>query len=157
MAPENLPLLQKESFFVSSHIIPLPVSGSCTSFSPGFHITSVNIHSFGWAFIKSGKISSKHDEICTHGQRQGNMIIMDNTAIRTNWNIDTCFFVILISGLCNFNQGCCLSTSDSLLFSCDTDRTTANSNFYKICTSLCQETETSPSTTFPAPTLTLSP
>ena len=69
------------------------------------------------------------------------MIIMDNTTVRTNRNIDTGFFVILISGFCNFNQGGCLPTSDSFLLSCDADRTAADSDFYEICTSLCQKTE----------------
>ena len=69
------------------------------------------------------------------------MVIVYNTAVRTDGHVYASLFIILIPGLCHLNQGRGLSSSDSLLFTGNTDGAAANSHFDKISSCLCQEPE----------------
>ena len=69
------------------------------------------------------------------------MVIVDNSAVRADRNIDTGLFVIGVSSSCHLDQRSCLASSDSLLFSCDADRASADSDFDEISSGLRQETE----------------
>ena len=70
------------------------------------------------------------------------MMVIYNTAIRTYRNIYACFFKILISCLANFNQSGCLTSTDTLGFTGDTNGTAADTNLNKVCTAVGKETET---------------
>ena len=63
-------------------VITLPIARAVGTFSPVFfHICSVNADFICRALIKTGEIAAKHQEICTHGQGQSHVIIMNNSAI----------------------------------------------------------------------------
>lgn len=120
-------------------IISVPISGTFRTLAPVFFFGYAIHHDFSaWTFIKSGKISSHHEEVGTHSKRHSNMTIMDYTSIRTNRNINTCFSEIFISSFNYFSQSCCLTPSNSLLFTGYTYGAASNSNFYKIRSSTYQ-------------------
>ena len=64
------------------------------------------------------------------------MIIMNDTTIGANWNINTRFFVVFITLTANINKSRSLTTTDTLGFTGNADRTAADTNFNKISTSL---------------------
>ena len=67
---------------------------------------------------------------------------MDNTAVRANRHIDSRLLIICIPGFGYINEGGSLSSSDSLLLTGNTDSAAADTYLYKICSGLCQKTET---------------
>ena len=124
----------------SAQVIALPVAGTVRAFSPVFlYIASIYNELVGGAFIKAGKVATQHYKVCTHGQGQGNVVVVHNTTVRTNRNVNTCFLVILISSLGHFNSCSCLSTANSLLLTSNTDGATANSHLHKVSSIFCQE------------------
>ena len=70
------------------------------------------------------------------------MVIVYDAAVRTDRNVYACLFIIFISCLSHFDNCGSLSTSDTLLFSRDTDRTASNTDFDKVSTCICQVFET---------------
>ena len=69
------------------------------------------------------------------------MIVVNDTAVRAYGNIDTCFFVILITFLAYLDKRCSLTSADTLLFTGDTDRAAADTYLDKVCTAVSEETE----------------
>ena len=69
------------------------------------------------------------------------MVIINDTAVGTDGNINTGFLVVIISCLCNLDDSRGLSTADALLLTGNADRTAADTDFYKVCAAVCQETE----------------
>ena len=70
------------------------------------------------------------------------MIIVYDTTICTDWHINTCFFEILVTFCTYIDNSSCLTTTDTLCFTSNTDRTTADTNLYKVSTCICKEAET---------------
>ena len=123
----------------TAHVVTLPVTGTVGTFTPVFfHVITVYHQFAGRTFVETGKVTTHHDKVGSHSQCQHHMIILNNSTIRTDRHIHTCFAEILIAGLCHFNKCSSLSTSDSFLFAGDTDRTTTNTYFYKVGTSFGQ-------------------
>ena len=126
--------------FLSAKVIALPVAGTITAFSPVFfYVVTVNNQFVCRAFIKACKVAAQHDKICTHSKCQCNVIVVNNSAVRTDRNINTGFCVVFITGFCNFNGSSSLSASNTFLFTGDTDRTAANTNLNKVSTVFCKE------------------
>lgn len=70
------------------------------------------------------------------------MVVINDTAIRTNRNINTGFFEIFVSSFSDFDNSGSLSATDPLLFTGDTDGTAADTDFDEVCTGFGKETET---------------
>ena len=121
------------------------------------HKRAADIDLIGRGLIKTGEVTAEHDEICTHGERQGNVIVVYNAAIRADRDVYTGFLVVFIARLGDFNGRSCLTAADALLLTGDADGAAADADLYKVCACFGQEPEPSRSTTLPAPTLTLSP
>ena len=69
------------------------------------------------------------------------MIVVNDTAVRADGNINTCFLIVFVTCSSNLNNSACLSASDTLCFSGDTDRAAADTDFNKVSASLCKEAE----------------
>ena len=129
-------------FGVAAHVVSLPVSCSGRAFAPVFfHVCAVDVHFCCGGFIETSKISAQHDEVCTHSQRQCHMVVIYDTTIGADGNVDACFFEVFISCLCYFDNCGSLTTADTFLFSCDTDGAAADTNFYEVSAAFSQETE----------------
>ena len=126
--------------FFSTKIITLPVTSTVTTFSPVlFNIVAVNNQFVCGAFVKASKVATQHNKIGTHSQSKGNVVVVNNSAIRTNRNINACLCVVFITGFCNFYCSCCLTTTNTFLFTSNTNGTTTDSYFNKVCTIFCKE------------------
>jgi len=60
------------------------------------------------------------------------MVIVHNTAVGTNRNIDSRFFKVIIAGFCDLNKRRRLPPSYTLRFAGNTDGTTADTDLDKI-------------------------
>ena len=69
------------------------------------------------------------------------MIIVYDSSVGTDGDINPCLFIISISGLRHIDQRRGLSSSDALLLPGNTDGASADSYLDKISPGLCQETE----------------
>ncbi len=70
------------------------------------------------------------------------MIIVNDTAIRADRNINAGSLVILIPGFGNFDECGCLTTANTFLFAGDADGTATDAHFYKIGPCFGQKEET---------------
>ena len=74
--------LFKGQAFFAAHIVTLPVAGTVGTLAPIFLIvTAVYMHFLSGAFVKTGKISSEHYEICAHCKCKSDVIIVNDAAI----------------------------------------------------------------------------
>ena len=66
----------------AAEVIALPVAGTVGAFAPVLlHILAIDADLVRGALVKAGKVAAQHDEVCAHGQRQGDVVIMDDAAV----------------------------------------------------------------------------
>ena len=69
------------------------------------------------------------------------MVVMNDTTVRTERNVDTSLFKILVSFLCKFYYSGSLATADTLCFTGYADGSSADTDLYEVCTSVSKESE----------------
>ena len=69
------------------------------------------------------------------------MVIVNDTAVRANGDIYTCFLKVSVTLFAYFDKGCSLSSAYTLLFTGNADRTAADTNLDKVSTAVSEETE----------------
>ena len=72
------------------------------------------------------------------------MMVVNNTAVRTNRNINAGFIEIFVPCFANINKSGCLTAADTLGLTGDADRSAADTNLNKVSTCLCKEEEAIP-------------
>ena len=66
-------------------------------------------------------------------------MVVNNTTVRANRNINSGLFKIFVTGGTNLNKSGCLTASDTLGFTGNANRATADTNLNKVSTCLCME------------------
>ena len=129
-------------FGSATHVITLPVTSTSRTFAPVFfHVAAVDVNFFGRAFVETSEVTTEHHEVSAHSESQSHMVVIYDTAVRADRNINTGFFEVFVTSSSNFNQSSCLATADTFLFTSDADRTAADTNFNEVSASFCQEAE----------------
>ena len=132
----------KGQFCIAAHVVTLPVSCSGGTFAPVFfHVAAVDVYFVCRAFVETSEVSAQHDKVCTHSQCQCHVVVVNDTAVGADGDIDACCSVVFISCLCYFDNCGSLTTADTFLFSCDTDGAAADTNFNEVRATFSQETE----------------
>ena len=111
----------------------------------------------GGALVKPGKIPAQHEEVRTHGQRQGHVVVMDNAAVRADGHVDAGLLKVFIPGSGDFNEGGSLSPSDALVSRVMQMEPPPMPTLTKSAPASARNRKPSRSTTLPAPTFTASP
>ena len=129
-------------FACAAHIVTLPVASSCRTFAPVlFYVVAVDFDFSGWGFIEASEVTTQHDEVRTHSQSQSHVVVLNDTAVRADWNVDTGFFEVFVTSSSNFNYGSSLAAADTFLFAGDADRTAADTDFDEVSACFSQEAE----------------
>ena len=132
----------KRELLVAAHVVTLPVAGTGRAFTPVFFIIgTADVHTVRGALVETGEISAKHDEVRTHGKRQGDMVVIDDTAVGADGNIDAGLFIIAIALGTDLNDRRGLAAADSLGLTGDADGPAANPDLDKICAAVSKEAE----------------
>ena len=127
---------------LAAHVVSLPVPGPVGSFSPVFLvIPAADAHPVGRALIESREVSAQHDEIGTHRQSKGHVVVLHDASVRAYRDIDAGLLVVLVAGLADFDHSSRLSSADSLLFSGDADGTSADADLDEVRSGFRQEQE----------------
>ena len=127
----------------AAEVVALPVAGTVGAFAPVLlHILAVDAHLVRGAFVEAGKVAAQHDEVCAHGQSEGDVVIVDDAAVRADGHIDAGFLVILIAGLGHLDDSGSLTAADALGLAGDADGAAADADLHEVCASLGEEAET---------------
>ena len=70
------------------------------------------------------------------------MIIVNDTAVRADRNVNSRFLEILVTSLCHVDNRSSLSSAYTLGLTGDTDRAAADTDFYKVSSCFSEEAET---------------
>ena len=98
--------LFKDQAALAAQVIALPVAGAVGTFAPIFlHILAVDQDLVGGAFIEAGEVAAQHDEVRAHGQGQGNVVVVDDTAVGADGDVDAGLLEIFVAGLADLDQG----------------------------------------------------
>ena len=127
----------------AAQVVTLPVTGTVGAFAPVLlHVSAVDQNLCGGAFVEAGEVTAQHQEVRTHGQSQGHVVVMNDTTVRADGHINAGFCKVLITGCCDFDQSGCLTAADALGLTGDADGAAANTDLDKVRAGLCQKTET---------------
>ena len=69
------------------------------------------------------------------------MVVIYDTTVGADGNVDACFFEVFVSCFCYFDNSGSLTTANTFLFSCDTDGTTADTDLDEVSACLSEEAE----------------
>ena len=69
------------------------------------------------------------------------MVVVNDTTVGTNRNVNACFLVVLITSCCNLDKSGSLSAADTLCLTSDSDRTATDTYLDEVCTCISEETE----------------
>ena len=95
----------------TAQIVALPIAGTVGALAPVFlHVGTIDQNLVGGGLVEAGKIAAQHQEVSTHRQSQGHVVVMDNTAVGTDGHIDTGFLEILITLGADLDQSRCLGS-----------------------------------------------
>lgn len=126
----------------AAHVITLPITCTAGTFAPVFlHVGTVNINLVGRAFVETSEVTAQHHEVSAHSQSQSHVVVINDTTVGAYRNVYAGFFEVFVTSLANVNQGSCLATADTFLFTGNADRTAADTNFNEVSASLSQEAE----------------
>ena len=120
----------------------MPVASASRTFAPIFlHVSAVNINLVRGAFVEASEITAQHHEVSTHSQSQSHVVIINDTTIGANGNINAGLSVVIITSLAYINQSSCLAAANALLLTSDADGATADADLDEVCASVSQEAE----------------
>ena len=69
------------------------------------------------------------------------MIIVNDTAVRANRNINTCFLKVSVTLLTYLDKCCSLTSAYTLLLTGNADRAAADADLDEVCAAICEEAE----------------
>ena len=134
--------LLRSSALSTAQIITLPVAGAVGTFAPVFlHVIAVDAQFVCGALIKTREVAAQHYKVGAHGKSKRDVIIMNDAAVGADGNINSGFFEVFVPRTGHFNDRRSLSAANAFGFAGDADRTAANADLHKICTSFCEKTE----------------
>ena len=126
----------------AAHIVALPVAGAGGTFAPVlFHVVAADVDLVGGAFVKAGEVAAQHDEVSAHSQSQGHVVVVNDTAVGADGDVDAGLFVIFVAGFGHIDDSGSLSAADTFLLTGDTDGAAADADFDEVCASFSQEAE----------------
>ena len=129
--------------FVPTHVIALPVLRTVRALTPILlHEVVSDFHLLRRRLVEAGEITAHHQEIGTHSQRQYHMVIVYQTTIATDRDINAVSFEILVTSFRYVDQGGSLSATDTFLLTGDTDGTTTDTYLDEIRSGVSQVVET---------------
>ena len=68
-------------------------------------------------------------------------MVVNDTAVGANGNINSLFFKVFVTGFTNLDKGGSLTAADTLGFAGNTDGATADTNLYKVGAAIGKKTE----------------
>ena len=126
----------------SAKVITLPVAGTVGAFTPVFLIEcAVELNLICRAFIEAREVTSEHHKVCAHGKRKSDMVIVNDTAVRADRNVDACLLIVFVTCLADIDKSRSLTASDTLRLTGDADGAAADTDLDEICSCLCEEQE----------------
>ena len=136
--------LFESEFLVAAQVVALPVACAVGAFTPVlFNEGAADEKLLGRALVETGKVTAQHDEVSAHGQCQSDMVVINDTAVGADGDIDAGLLIILITCLADLDQGSCLAAADALGLTGDADGAAADTDFDEVSAALCQEEEAS--------------
>ena len=119
--------------WVAAEVVSLPVSCTVGAFAPVFfYIITIYIQFISRRLIKTRKISAEHDEVRAHGKRKRQVVIVNDSAVGADRNINSGFFEVLITSRSNLDNCSRLSAADALLFTRNADGATADTDLHEV-------------------------
>ena len=127
---------------LSAVVVSLPVTCSVGTFAPVLlNVRTVNKELSRGRLVESCEVSAEHKEVSTHSKSESHVVVVYDTAVGAKRNVDTCLLEVLVTSLCNCENCGSLAASDTLLLSCDTDGTAADTDLDEVCTAVNEELE----------------
>ena len=91
--------------------------------------------------VETREVAAEHHEVGAHGERERDVVIVHDAAIRADGHVDTGLFEVLVTSLGDFDGRGSLATADALGLAGDADGTAADTDLDEVGASLGEEAE----------------
>ena len=127
---------------LAAEVVTLPIAGAVAALPPIlFDVVAVDVEFVRGALVEAGEISAQHEEVRTHGKREGHVIVVHYAAVRADGDVDARLFVVLVPCLCDLDERARLPSAYALLLAGDADGTAADAHLDKVRSALGEEEE----------------
>ena len=127
---------------VAAEIVALPVTRTVRALAPVFLIIgTVDLDLIRRALVEAGEITAEHEEVCAHREGQRHVVVMHDTAIGADRDIDARLFIVLIACLADIDECRGLATADALRLARDADGTATDTDLDEVGAGLGEEAE----------------
>src|SRR5699024_618645 len=117
----------------AAQVVPLPVAGAVGALAPVLlHVLAVDADPVGGALVEAGEVPAQHHEVCAHGQGQGDVVVVDDAAVRADGDVDAGLLEVLVAGLGHLDDGGRLTAADALGLAGDADGAAADADLDKV-------------------------
>ena len=126
----------------AAQVVALPVAGARGTLAPVLlHVLAVDVHAGRRGLVETGEVTAEHEEVGTHGERKGHVVVVDDAAVGTNRDVYAGLLEVLIAGAADVDQRGGLATADALGLTGDADGTAADTDLDEVGTAIGQEAE----------------
>ena len=81
----------------AAQVVTLPVPGPGAALAPILlHVAAADEDLAGGALVKPGEVPAQHAEVRSHGQGQGDVVVLDNAAVGADGDVDAGLGKILV-------------------------------------------------------------
>ena len=126
----------------TAKVISLPVTCTGRTLAPVFlHVVAVDHNLVCGALVETGEVTAKHAEVGAHGECQGDVVVVNDTAVGADRYVNAGLLKVLVTSLGDLNHGSSLSATDTLGLTGDTNRTATDTDLDEVSAGLSQEAE----------------
>ena len=115
-------------------VVTLPVARAVGAFTPIFlNVRAAYQKLSRRGLVESCEISAEHEEVSAHSECQCHVIVVNDTAVRAQRDINACLLEVLVTSL-SYSENCgSLAAADTLLLTCDADGAAADTDLDEVC------------------------
>lgn len=128
--------------FAATAVVALPVLSAVRAFAPVFLDDVVaDLELSRGRLVEASEVATHHEEVGTHSDSQRHVVVVYQTTVATDGDIDTRLLEVLVTSLSYIDDRSSLTTTDPLLLTSDTDGATTDTDLDEVCTSLSEVAE----------------
>ena len=134
--------LLEGQLLAAAEVVALPVARAVGALAPVlFHERAVDVDLVRRALVEAGEVAAEHHEVRAHGQRERDVVVVDDAAVGADGHVDAGLAEVLIARAADFDDGGRLAAADALGLARDADGAAADADLHEVRAAVGQEAE----------------
>ena len=126
----------------AAEVVALPVAGAVRAFAPVLLVVrAVDLDLVRRALVEAREVAAEHQEVGAHREGQRHVVIVDDTAVGADRDVDARLLVVAVALGADINERRSLAAADALRLARDADGAAADADLDEVRTRLSEEAE----------------